>query len=311
MVASEPVITWLLDGDPAIRWQVMRDLLNAPEADVQTERARAATEGWAAQILHRQDPQSGMWANGLYNPKWTSTHYTLQLLSAMGVPPQLPSILSGVDLLLRRGVLQDGGVDYRPRARRGETCISGMLLAIAARFGIVDERTERIATFLLREQMADGGWNCERVHGATHASFHTTINVLEGLEAYRTGGGQQAEAALDAELAGREFLAIHRLFRSHTTGHVVKSSFKLFSFPYGWYYDVLRALDYLQAAEARRDERFEEGIELVLSKRRRDGTWPRQNSHHGQEWFETEAVGQPSRWNTLRALRVLRWWANR
>jgi hypothetical protein len=249
-----------------------------------------------------------MWAGGLYNPKWTSTHYTLQLLSIMGPPPAAPGIQHGIDVLLDSGVLPDGGVDYSPRAKRGETCISGMLLAIAARFAVVDERLERVASYLLREQMDDGGWNCQRYRGATHASFHTTINVLEGLAAYRAAGGRETSEANQAELAGREFLAAHRLFRSHTTGNVVKSSLKRFSFPYGWYYDVLRALDHLQSVDAVGDERFTEGIDLVHSKRRSDGTWPRQNSHRGQEWFELEPVGQPSRWNTLRALRVLRWW---
>ena len=306
-MADGHLLDWLLEGDPSIRWQVMRDLQGLPDAAVNEERARVSTTGWGSRLLAEQDVETAMWANGLYNPKWTSTHYSLQLLSKLG-PFATEGIERGVDLLLAKGVRSDGGVDYTLRARTGETCISGMLLAIAARFGVVDERTEPIVDCLLREQMADGGWNCQRPRGATHSSFHTTINVLEGLAAYRSAGGGLATTTHERELPGREFLAAHRLFRSHTKGHVVKSSFKQFSFPHGWYYDVLRGLDYLQATGADRDERFAEGIELVRSRRRPDGTWPRQNRHSGKEWLEMEPIGKPSRWNTLRALRVLRWW---
>jgi hypothetical protein len=307
-VSDQQTIDWLLAGDAAIHWQVMRDLVEAPSAEIDAERARVTTEGWGAQILAQQHPATGMWGGGLYSPKWTSTHYTLQLLAFMGAPADDLRIQKGVQLLLGNGVLNDGGVNYSPGAQRSETCESGMLLAIASTLGAIDERVERIAAYIFREQMGDGGWNCQRPRGATHASFHTTICVLEGLARYRLAGGPDKQATLDAELRGREFLAAHRLFRSHRTGDVVRQSLTMLSFPGWWHYDVLRALDYLQSVNAELDGRFADGIALLEKKRRADGTWPRQHRHAGEEWFEMERAGKPSRWNTLRALRVLRWW---
>jgi hypothetical protein len=300
-------IAWLLEGDPAIRWQVQRDLLAAPEADCEAQRQQVAVEGWGRALLERQDPETGLWAGGLYGPKWTSTHYTLQLLAQMGMPAG-DAIDSGVRALLRGGVRADGGVNYSVRAKFSETCESGMLLAIASSFGVLSDPVERIADYVLREQMPDGGWNCAKVRGAHHASFHTTICVLEGLAAYWAMGGRRADSAVAAALRGHEFLAAHRLYRSHTTGEVVSRSMTLASFPPWWHYDVLRGLDYLRSVDAPRDERFSDAIDLIRAKRRKDGTWTRQSRHSGQEWFEMEPTGQPSRWNTLRALRVLRWW---
>jgi hypothetical protein len=306
-VTYNPTLAWLLEGDPAIRWQVQRGLLGAPEPDYQPERARVATAGWGKDLLGRQDPTTGMWGGGAYGPKWISTHYTLQLLAQMGVPAN-DQVRRGLDLLLAGGVLADGGVNYSPRGKTAETCETGMLLAITSGFGMVEERVERMAGYLLQEQMSDGGWNCQRQRGATHASLHTTICVLEGLSAYRVAGGAQRDAVHEAELDGREFLAAHHLFRSHRSGEVVSQAMTRFAFPPWWHYDVLRGLDYLQSVKAERDGRYEDGIELLRSKRRSDGTWTRQNRHAGEEWLQMERTGQPSRWNTLRALRVLRWW---
>jgi hypothetical protein len=302
-------IDWLLEGDPAVRWQVQRDLLAAPEAQRETERARVATEGWGKALLDFQDPETALWAGGLYGPKWTSTHYTLQLLAQMGAPAG-EGVLAGVHALLRGGVRADGGVNYSAGAKFSETCESGMLLAIATSFGVVNDRVERVAGYVLREQMADGGWNCARVRGAHHASFHTTICVLEGLAAYWQVGGRRADSAVAAALRGHEFLAAHHLYRSHTTGEVVSRAMTLASFPPWWHYDVLRGLDYLRSVDAPRDQRFADAVALLRSKRRKDGTWTRQGRHAGREWFSMETTGQPSRWNTLRALRVLRWWGD-
>ena len=301
------MIEWLLAGDPSIRWQVQRDLLDVPESDWRAERAKIAAQGWGAELLGHCGPADGLWDGGYYTPKWTSTHYTLQLLSLLGALPEL-RIEHGVEALLARGVLADGGVIYNRFGKLGETCETGMLLQIAASFGVVDERVERMVGYLEREQMTDGGWNCQRRRGATHSSFHTTICVLEGLAAYRAGGGARNDMVLALELRGRAFLAVHRLFRSHRTGEVVKEALTRFAFPYWWHYDVLRGLDYLQSAHAERDEGFGDGIELVRSRRRGNGTWTRQNRYAGKEWLEMERTGDSSRWNTLRALRVLRWW---
>jgi hypothetical protein len=300
-------IAWLLEGDPAIRWQVQRDLLGMREDEYEPQRQQVASEGWGAALLERQDPETGLWAGGLYGPKWTSTHYTLQLLALMGMPPN-EQVDAGVQTLLRGGVRADGGVNYSTSAKFSETCESGMLLAIATSFGVLSDRVERIADYVLREQMTDGGWNCAKVRGARHASLHTTICVLEGLATYWAVGGRRSDSAVAAALRGHEFLAAHRLYRSHTTGEVVSRAMTLASFPPWWHYDVLRGLDYLRSVDAPRDERFSDAIDLIRAKGRKAGTWTRQGRHAGQEWFEMEPTGKPSRWNTLRALRVLRWW---
>jgi hypothetical protein len=184
-----------------------------------------------------------------------------------------------------------------------------MVLRLVSWFGIEDPRRERLVDYLLGEQMRDGGWNCLRYQGATHSSFHTTINVLEGLRDYVEAAGPRRREAASAEAAGREFLLKHRLYRSHRTGRVVNDAFTRFSFPPRWHHDVLRALDYFRASGARRDDRLEDPIAVVERRRRSDGRWILQNRHPGATFFEMERVGVPSRWNTLRALRVLRWWS--
>lgn len=307
--AHTALIPWLLDGDPAVRWQALRDLARATQDEVDRERRRVEAEGWGAALLARQDPD-GRWGGGLYNPKWTSTHYTLLLLRSLGLPPDNAAARRGATRLLDGGLQPDGGVRHNtPAPEPGETCVTGMTLAIAAYFRLPDDRLDLLVDHLLRVQLPDGGWNCQWLRGSRHGSFHTTISVLEGLLEYRRLlRPERAAAAAAAEERGREFLLDHRLFRSHRTGQVVKEPMTRFSFPAHWHYDVLRGLDYFQAAAAPRDGRLEDAIDLLLRRRRADGTWPLQNRHPGRAFFEMEEVRKPSRWNTLRALRVLRWW---
>jgi len=303
---GDDVIRWLLEGDAAIRWQVLRDLLGATEGTVERERQKIAREGWGARLLARQDPQ-GTWGGGLYNPKWTSTTYTMLLLRDFGLPPSNEQAQRACSLLLDHGLRPDGGVNFG-RAERSETCITGMALSIVSYFQYDDERLDTIAEHLLARQMPDGGWNCRHPDGATHASVHTTISVLEGLrlcELYRRRSVQEMRTA---QRRAREFLLIHRLFRSHRTGNIINSEFKRFSFPPRWHYDILRALDFFQAVNAPRDGRFAEAIDIVRTRRRPDGRWSLENYHKGKAHFELERPGTPSRWNTLRALRVLKWW---
>jgi len=316
--ASRPdgVVSWLLDGDPSIRWQTLRDLLGAPEGAVGRERRKVAREGWGARLLAKQGPD-GRWAGGrssdggLYSPKWTSTTYTLLALRDLGLPPGHTGARKACRVLLDEGLQRDGGVNYGTSANwagKGETCISGMVLSLLSYFGLEDDRLDTIARHLLEEQMSDGGWNCRRSRGATHGSVHTTLNALEGLRLYERHRTRNLAAVRRAQDRGREFLLAHRLFRSHRTGAVIKSTFTLFSFPPRWYYDVLRALDHFQAIGAPRDPRLADAIDVVRRHRRADGRWPLQNRHPGKVYFEMEGVGGPSRWNTLRALRVLKWW---
>jgi hypothetical protein len=310
------VVSWLLEGDPSIRWQTLRDLVGAPERAVERERRNVAREGWGARLLARQGPD-GRWAGGrssdggLYSPKWTSTTYTLLTLRDRGLSPRHPGARKACLILLDEGLQRDGGVSYGTWAKwtgQGETCISGMVLSLLSYFALDDERLDTIARHLLEEQMRDGGWNCRRPRGATHGSVHTTLNALEGLRLYERHRKGDRTTVCRAQGRGREFLLAHRLFRSHRTGAVIKSSFTLFSFPPRWYYDVLRALDHFQSVGAPRDPRLADAIDVVRRHRRADGRWPLQNRHPGRVYFDMERVGAPSRWNTLRALRVLKWW---
>jgi hypothetical protein len=298
------VLSWLLEGDPSIRWQVLRDLTGAADATVERERRKTARDGWGAQLLARQTPD-GMWGGGMYSPKWISTTYTMLLLRDLGLPPSNRQAQRACSLLLDEGFHRDGGIGY---GWDRETCVTGMVLSILSYFEYDDDRLDAVADHLLREQMPDGGWNCRRRFGATHSSVHTTISVLEGLLWYERHRRRKARAVRDAQTDGREFLLAHRMFRSHRTGEVIKPVFLRFAFPPRWHYDVLRGLDYFQAVNAPRDPRLAEAIEVVRQNRRPDGRWNLQHEFKAKTFFQLERVGAPSRWNTLRALRVVKWW---
>lgn len=303
---------WLLAGDPAIRWQVLRDLVGAAERAVERERRKIARDGWGARLLARQDPE-GTWAGGrsadggLYSPKWISTTYTMLMLRDFGLPPNNRQARKACAPLLEGGSQRDGGINYGWRGR-SETCITGMVLSILSYFEYDDDRLDAIADHLLEQQMPDGGWNCRRPYGATHASVHTTMSALEGLHLYERYRRRKVRAVRSAQRRGREFLLIHRLFRSHRTGKIIKPEFIHFAFPPRWHYDILRALDYFQFVDAPRDRRLADAIDIVRTTRRSDGRWALQHSYKGKTYFELERLGAPSRWNTLRALRVLKWW---
>lgn len=295
---------WLLEGDPAIRWQVMRDLSGAAVRSVAIERSRVATEGWGARLLGLQ-AEDGQWGGGLYSPKWISTTYTLLLLRHFGVDPAGDGAVRAVSRL------REGGATWRDGSGffeyLGETCVTAMNLALGAYFG-VGSRSDEVVAWLVGQQLDDGGWNCETVRGSTRSSFHTTISVLEGLlEFERAGSGGLIEETRQARLRGHEYLLDRRLLRSLSSGEVVNPSWTRFSFPPRWWYDVLRGLDYLQEAAITSDERWSEALALVEKKRTGDGRWPLQNHHSGREHFRMEHPGKPSRWNTLRARRVLQW----
>lgn len=305
----EDVVRWLLAGDPAIRWQASRDLLRAGERPVERERRRVARAGWGARLLARQDP-AGTWAKGLYTPKWISTTYTMLLLRDLGLPPGNRKASAACALLLDGGMQRDGGINYDWHGK-SESCITGMVLSILGSFRHEDDRRETLVAHLLERQMTDGGWNCRRPWGATHSSVHTTISVLEGLRHYEISGGRKARAARAAQRRGREFLLVHRLFRSHRTGEVIKPVLLRLSFPPRWHYDVIRALDHFREVGARRDARLADAIDVLRRARRPDGRWPLEHRYRGKTFFEMERLGGPSRWNTLRALRVLDWWEGR
>jgi hypothetical protein len=318
--ASKPddsVIQWLLDSDPAIRWQVLQDLVGAPAEQVAAERARVGTEGVGARLLALQG-DDGAWGGTAWNHGWDSTMHVLTLLRLFGLDPTSDEARRAVSLVRDhvrwQGWDWDGawrGEDFVGNhyfAGEVEPCINGQVAASGAYFG---QDCERIMSRLLAEQLPDGGWNCEAERGSTRSSFNTTICVLEALLEYELAGASRAEVT-EARLRGQEYLLERRLLRRRTTGEVIDSNWTRFSFPNWWHYDVLRGLEYLRRAGVTPDERVAEAIELVESKRDADGRWLLENQHPGTMLVELdEGEGRPSRWNTLRAMRVLDWYAAR
>lgn len=307
MKQQENILKWLLDSDPSIRWQALTCLTNSSKTKILAERKRIAFDGWGAQLLSYQG-SDGKWADSLYSRKWISTTYTMMLLKNFGLMPGHKQAKKACKLLLDEGLYEDGGINYFYQYNHSETCITGIVLSILAYFQYDDSRINTLTEHLLKQQMQDGGWNCLSYKGATHSSLHTTINVLEGLREYQINFEPNNKRMSKSINLGTEFLLVHKLFRSHRTGNIVDSKMTRFSFPTGWRYDVLRALDFLQAVNASKDKRMNESIELVVKRRDAEGKWNLQNRHPGRYYFDMEVVGKPSRWNTLRALRVLKWW---
>ena len=304
------VIDWLMQGDVSIQWQTMRDLLELPESKWRPVQRRVAKDGWGKQLLDRRDAK-GTWGGGIYTPKWTSTTYTLLLLRQMGLPRKTAEAEQGARLIADNELGLPERKDFERRLDNLDLCITGMDLSLLTTFAPTDGRIRAIVECLLRRQMADGGWNCAS-DGTTphHSSLHTTVNVLEGLSDYAIYGGKKAAAvAADAMRRGREFILEHRLYKSDKTGEVIHPRFTQLFFPPRWHWDVLRGLDWLREVNAPRDKRAADAIDLLLSKCLPDGRWNLENHHKRVEFFRMEKVGQPSRWNTLRAMRVLRWWS--
>jgi hypothetical protein len=300
---EQKILNWLLDSDVSIQYQVHRDLLNQDFPDL---RARIATEGWGAQFL-RARHKEGHWGRGFYQPKWISTHYTLLDLKHLCIAPDHPQIRESIAFILENHKEQDGGVNPAVTIKNSDVCVNGMFLNYAAYFGAPTEALESIVDFLIAVQMPDGGFNCQsNQQGAVHSSLHSTLSVLEGIHEYVSTGYSYRVTELDpiAQQA-REFILQHRLFRSDKTGEIIHPRFLMLSYPSRWFYDILRALDYFRAAGIGYDPRMQDALDVLLGKRRKDGKWPLQAKHTGQTHFEMEKSGQPSRWNTLRALRVL------
>jgi hypothetical protein len=303
------VVDWLLDSDPSVRWQVMLDLTDAPVEEVAAERARVATEGAGARLLALQTAD-GRWSGAAWNRGWDSTMHVLSLLREMGLDPVSTEARRAVGLVRDRVTWQGCGPRECDRnsffTGEVEPCINGQVAASGAYFG---QDVRGIVDRLLGEQLADGGWNCEAA--STRASFNTTMCVLEALLEHERAVGS-SPAVTEARLRGQEYLLERRLFRRRSTGEVIErdrkgdAAWTRFTFPTWWHYDVLRGLEYLRRAGVAPDERVAEAIDLVASKR--DGRWPLETQYPGKMPVETdEGEGRPSRWNTLRALRVLRW----
>lgn len=307
MKSNSEIVNWLLKGDPSIRYQTLRDLTNADKEEIKKEQQRISKEGWGAVLLSKQDKE-GTWAKSLYSPKWISTTYTLLQLKRMGLDQKNNQAKTGVKLLLDKGLYFDGGINYFKTLNHSETCVTGIVLGLLCYFQIADERINKLADFLFQQQMSDGGWNCQSFEGATHSSFHTTMLALEGLLEYEKWNPIMSEKCYLMRSKAIEFLLCHKLYKSHRTGKIAKPQFTRFSFPPRWKYDVMKALDYMQEISALKDSRFQDAIDLLIKKRTNEGLWKLNSNHPGKVYFYMEETGKPSRWNTLRALRILKWW---
>ena len=303
MASRAEVVNWLLDGDPAIRWQAMRDLTDAPADAVAAERSRVAKQGWGAELLARQTAE-GHWSDETEHG-WMTTTDALQLLRDLGADPADAKVRGAIGRVTDR--IAWWQLDGRPFFD-GETeaCINGRILATGAYFGAA---VEPLLARLLGERLEDGGWNCE-APPSKRSSFHSTICVLEGLLEYEKARGSSA-AVTDARARAEHYLLERRMLRSLASGGVINRRWTSFSYPPVWCYDVLRGLDYLRSAGVKPDERVAEAVALVEHKRGDDGRWPLDGIHpdHSERLaFDVETgVGEASRWNTLRALRVLDW----
>lgn len=316
----DALFDWLLDpvdSDPSIRWQVMRDLLDLPEAEWAVERARVGHEGWGARLLAFED-DDGQWAGGAHFPAdyvwsgdelgqpWTSTSHVLTQLREFGLP-RSDGTARMVELIGRNARWEHDGQRYWEG--EVEPCINGQLIANGSYFGV---DMSPVVARLLDERLEDGGWNCEAERGSVRSSFDTTICVLEGLLEWERAAGGTAQSRA-ARRSGEEYLLQRSLFRRLSTGEAADEGYLQLAYPTRWHYDILRALDHFRAASrltgAQPDQRLSEAVEYLRGRQLDDGRWPLDRAYPGRTWFELEdGPGRPSRWITLRALRVLRWW---
>jgi len=304
VIEIEPsIVEWLLEGDVSIQYQVHRDLLEHERPDLC---ARIATEGWGARFLSKRNPD-GHWGQAYYQPKWISSHYTILDLKNLGVSPNEPAIRDTLAEVLKNHKGPDGGINTSPTIKESDVCLNGMFLNFASYFRMPEKSLRSIMDLLLVEQMKDGGFNCESNRwGAVHSSLHSTLSILEGFLEYAENDYQYRISEIERiEPLAREFILQHRLYRSDRSGEIIDKRMLLLSYPTRWYYDILRALDYFQAADVDYDPRMQDALD-ILTKKRKDGKWPVQGKHPGQTHFEMELPREPSRWNTLRALRVLK-----
>ena len=305
---SKATMDWLLEGDASICYQTRRDLLGEAPSGLESLQGRIVTQGWGARFLSLQGPD-GHWGRGFYAPKWISTHYTLLDIRNLEPPRELPTVRSIIEKTLAELTGPDGGIYFSPSFRDGrptDVCVNGMFLNVAAYFRVKGKRLLELADLMLASRMGDFGWNCEQYRGATHSSMHTTISVLEALTGFTQAEPRYRKKEIaEAIEAGAEFLLEHELYKSSRTGETIDKRFLMLSFPSRWKYDILRALGWFAKAGRPHDPRMGPALEVLAHKRRADGTWPLQNKHPGAVHFDMEKTGGPSRWNTLRAARVM------
>ena len=302
---EQQIIEWLLQGDISIQYQVHRDLLENDHQDLQN---RIAHEGWGKQFLSNRK-SNGHWGQSFYQPKWISSHYSLLDLRNLSLSPTNEKVQESVEMILATCKAEDGGIQLGPSTSvHSDVCVNGMFLNYATYFQTEEQELHSVVDSILNELMPDGGFNCRTTRsGAIHSSLHTTISVLEGLmEFQKARFTYRMNELQSAKKSAEEFVLMHQLFLSDHTGEIIRRNFLNLSYPSRWKYDILRALDYFQYSGNKWDERMNPAIQVLLNKRNKYSTWNVQAKHPGKEHFEMEKTGKPSRWNTLRAVRVLK-----
>jgi hypothetical protein len=298
------IIQWLLEGDVSIQYQVRRDLLSSECQDL---RKRIAYEGWGFRFLSKRK-LDGQWGLKFYQPKWTSTHYTLMDLRNLSIATDSTHVRDSIERILKNGNAKDGGILPIGADQLSDLCIDGMFLNYASYFKTNTSDLKSVVDCILGQVMPDGGFNCRSNRLPTwHSSLHTTLSVLEGLTEYvYNGHPYRLREVQQAIRSAQEFILVHQLYISDRTGEIIHKDFLKLSYPRRWHYDILSALDYFQYAQLPWDDRMRPAIQVLLKKRNKNGTWHVQAKYPGQVHFEMEEAGRPSRWNTLRALRVLK-----
>jgi len=302
---KQQIIDWLLEGDVSIQYQVWRDLLGSDKKKLQI---RIANEGWGTKILSKRN-SDGHWGDRFYQPKWISTHYTLLDLRNLNLPSNNEIVQETIELVLQNNLADDGGIQLGPStSQHSDVCVNGMFLNYASYFKTPEKKLHSIIDSILNEIMPDGGFNCRTTRsGAKHSSLHSTISVLEGfVEFQKAGYMYRKEEILSTQKSSIEFILLHQLFLSDRTGQIINKDFLKLTYPCRWKYDILRAMDFFQYAGIEWDKRMKAAMDVLKTKRNNEGTWNMQAAHSGQVHVNMEKAGKPSRWNTLRVLRVMK-----
>ncbi len=300
---NSPLISWLLEGDVSIQYQVYQDLLGEHRPELQD---RIAKEGWGKVILDQRH-KNGHWGLGFYQPKWTSTHYSLLELRNLRISPQLPEIRESIEKIVINEKGPDGGINPSGSISQSDVCINGMFLDYACYFRTDQEALRSVIDFVLGQRLPDGGFNCRfNRSGAKHSSLHSTLSVAEGLACYEKNGyTYRLDEVNEARHTAEEFMLMHHLFRSDRTQEIIHPSFLKFPYPARWKYDILRALDYFRFAGQSNDSRMQEALDIIISRQNQQGQWKLNAPYPGKVHIVMEKSGQASRWNTLRALRII------
>jgi hypothetical protein len=300
------IIKWLLEGDPSVRYLVHRDLLNSDKKILDNLKKEMLNTGWVHDYLRLRNV-NGHWGNSFYSPKWTSSHYTLLELKNLGALVT-DEIKETIALILKENRGPDGGINPSRAITQSDVCINGMFLNYACYFDVSESSLVEVIDYIIIQQMADGGFNCRKNRsGASHSSLHSTISLLEGIYEYFKNGYTYRKKELEIIYdEAKEFILIHRLYKSDKTGKVISKGMTMLSYPPRWRYDILRCLYHFADAKVPYDVRMNDALEVVVNKKLKDGTWPVQAKHAGEVHFEMERTGKSSRMNTYRAMRVLK-----